>query len=95
VVDTDEQLDKILEIRDKLPNLKAVVQILPSSSSASCTKQRIYKWSELEEMNTVDVETVYRERLAKIKANACCSIVYTSGTTGLYNFFTLLFNNSS
>ncbi|KAG5679845.1 hypothetical protein PVAND_009382 [Polypedilum vanderplanki] len=80
VVDNDEQLQKILKIKDKLPNLKAIVQTFPSKIS---TDEKIYKWQEVEMMEIDDeIVEIYQERLSKIKANACCNIIYTSGTTG-------------
>ncbi|KAG5679822.1 hypothetical protein PVAND_009360 [Polypedilum vanderplanki] len=80
VVDNDEQLQKILKIKDKLPNLKAIVQTFPSKIS---TDEKIYKWQELEMMEIDDeIVEIYQERLSKIKANACCNFIYTSGTTG-------------
>ena len=77
VVDTDEQLRKILKIRDKLPHLKAVVKTI-----SSCSTEAVLEWSDLEQMNTDDVEEEYARRLSKITANSCCCIVFTSGTTG-------------
>ncbi|KAG5679820.1 hypothetical protein PVAND_009358 [Polypedilum vanderplanki] len=80
VVDNDEQLQKILKIKDKLPNLKAIVQTFPSKIS---TDEKIFKWQEVEMMEIDDeIVEIYKERLSKIKANACCNFIYTSGTTG-------------
>lgn len=36
-----------------------------------------FQWSELEEMNTDDVEEEFKNRLANIVTNKCCCLVYT------------------
>ncbi|XP_070499000.1 very long-chain-fatty-acid--CoA ligase bubblegum-like [Chironomus tepperi] len=42
----------------------------------------ILNWNELMELDTNDVETEYERRLKLIVPNECCTIMYTSGTTG-------------
>ncbi|KAG5679263.1 hypothetical protein PVAND_008843 [Polypedilum vanderplanki] len=79
VVDTDEQLEKILKIRDKLPHLKAIVKTLLGQQNV----EGIWKWSDLEAMKIdKDIEIEYQKRLVQIKPSDCCSVCYTSGTTG-------------
>lgn len=40
-------------------------------------------WNELEEMDTDDYNEVYESNLKEIKANSCCCLIFTSGTTGM------------
>lgn len=56
-----------------------------------------FQWSELEEMNTDDVEEEFKTRLANIVINKCCCLVYTVSihywTINLQLFVCLSFNN--
>lgn len=82
IVDEPKQMDKIKAIKDKLPHLKAVVQTLPPFAQHIRSSDGYWRWSEIEAMNTDDVEDEYKRRLADIKPNECCCLVYTSGTVG-------------
>ena len=82
MVDDAKQMDKIHAIKDKLPHLKAVIQTLPDYAPYVKRDDGYYRWSELEEMDTSDVEEEYAIRLADIAINECCCLVYTSGTVG-------------
>lgn len=82
VVDDPKQMDKIREIKDKLPHLKAVVQTLPPYAQYANKDDGFWQWSELEELNTDDIDAEYLRRSASISANDCCCLVYTSGTIG-------------
>ncbi|CAO1373964.1 unnamed protein product [Diamesa hyperborea] len=82
IVDDSKQMEKIHEIKDKLPHLKAVIQTLPPYAPFVKKLDGYYRWSELEEMNTDDVEEEYQRRLLDIAVNECCCLVYTSGTVG-------------
>lgn len=75
-------MEKINQIKDKLPNLKAVVQTLPPYAQYVKRDDGYFRWSELEEIDTSDVEEEYQQRLKTITPNECCSLIYTSGTTG-------------
>lgn len=82
IVDDAKQMEKIHAIKDKLPHLKAVIQTLSPYAPYVKRSDGYYRWSELEVMNTTDVEDEYQRRLKSIVANECCCLVYTSGTTG-------------
>lgn len=83
VVDDDEQLNKILAFKHKLPHLKSIIKILPSFESKSIERSSgFYSWKEVEEMNVDEVESEYKRRMIDITPNDCCSLCYTSGTTG-------------
>jgi long-chain-fatty-acid--CoA ligase ACSBG len=85
VVDDAKQMEKIREIKDKLPGLKAVIQTKPPyliQTSETTKRDGYYRWMELEEMDTDDVEEEYKRRLENIVINETCCLVYTSGTVG-------------
>ncbi|KAJ6654453.1 hypothetical protein lerEdw1_006874 [Lerista edwardsae] len=79
VVENDKQLQKILEVQDKLPSLKAIIQY---SGELREKKPNLYSWNEFMALG----RTVTEEELNKIinsqKPNQCCTLIYTSGTTG-------------
>ncbi|XP_011212254.2 very long-chain-fatty-acid--CoA ligase bubblegum [Bactrocera dorsalis] len=83
VVDESKQMDKIKEIRDKLPHLKAAIQIQEPYAPYMKKEDGYYRWSEIEAMAVADVENEYQKRLANIAINQCCCLVYTSGTVGM------------
>jgi long-chain-fatty-acid--CoA ligase ACSBG len=79
VVDDAKQMDKVREIKKRMPHLKVVIQTRePFAESA----EGFYRWDDLEKMDVSDVEEEYQRRLADIHANDCCSLIFTSGTTG-------------
>lgn len=83
IVDDAKQMEKIHEIREKLPHLKAVVQTLPPYAQYVKKADGYWRWNELETMTTDDIEEEYQDRLSQIAANECCCLIYTSGTIGL------------
>lgn len=82
VVDDAKQMEKIYSIKSQLPLLKAVIQTTGPYAPYVKREDGYYRWSELEEMNTDDVEEEFKNRLANIVINKCCCLVYTSGTVG-------------
>lgn len=40
----------------------------------------ILQWTDIEQMNTDDVEEEYKKRLSEIAINECCCLVYTVST---------------
>lgn len=62
-----------------MPNLKVVIQTREPFAESS---EGYYRWDDLEQMDTSDVEEEYQRRLADIHVNDCCSLIFTSGTTG-------------
>ena len=75
-------MEKIREIKDKLPHLKAVVQTLSPYGQYVKKADGYWRWSELEALNVDDVEEEYKKRSSQIVANECCCLIYTSGTVG-------------
>lgn len=83
VVDDSKQMEKIRQIKDKLPNLKAVIQIQSPFEPYVKRDDGYYRWAELEDMIINEsVEQEYLKRLESIAVNECCCLVYTSGTVG-------------
>lgn len=81
VVDELEQLEKVLEIKDRVPNLKAIIQTKPPYQDA--LKLKIYyKWFELQNMNTEDLEESYEEKLDDLVINETCCVMYSPDNSG-------------
>ena len=85
VVDEAKQMEKIREIKDQLPNIKAIIQTLPPFAQYVKRSDGFWRWSEIEHLDTSEYEEEYQRRLKEIKPNECASIVFTSGTTGKKN----------
>ncbi|TDH09584.1 hypothetical protein EPR50_G00088700 [Perca flavescens] len=79
VVENQKQLDKILQIRDSLPHLKAIVQY---SGYPMEKISNLYSWEEFMELGLEVSEKELDDIIASQRANQCCVLIYTSGTTG-------------
>ncbi|XP_043283437.1 very long-chain-fatty-acid--CoA ligase bubblegum-like isoform X2 [Venturia canescens] len=77
VVEDAKQLEKILEIRHKLPHLKAIVQY-----DGIPTEKGVISWDELLDIGRAESDDKLDAVLKTIGANECCTLVYTSGTVG-------------
>lgn len=82
VVDDSKQMEKIRQIRHRLPLLKAAIQIDAPYEPWVKREDGYYRWSELEEMNLDEYNDTLQERLDNIHINECAVLVYTSGTVG-------------
>jgi len=85
VVENKHQLDKFIEIQDRLPKLKAIVVYNEDScvpEDGAQKKVPIYTYNQFialgKDVSAGDVE----ERIAAQKPGQCCTLIYTSGTTG-------------
>ncbi|XP_052400251.1 long-chain-fatty-acid--CoA ligase ACSBG1 isoform X1 [Carassius gibelio] len=79
VVENQKQLDKILEIKNELPHLKAIVQY---SGSLKEKLPNLYSWEEFMGLGLEVSDQELDEVICSQKANQCCVLIYTSGTTG-------------
>ncbi|XP_057277217.1 long-chain-fatty-acid--CoA ligase ACSBG2 isoform X2 [Pezoporus wallicus] len=79
VVENHKQLQKILEIQHKLPDLKAIVQY---GEALKEKRPNLYFWSEFMELGRDVPDTQLHEIIKSQKPNQCCTLIYTSGTTG-------------
>ncbi|XP_065843145.1 long-chain-fatty-acid--CoA ligase ACSBG2-like [Oscarella lobularis] len=81
VVENDKQMQKILPMKSELSHLKAIVQYTGELSEKP--DDSVLTWNELLEWGKDVSDDELQKRLDAQKPNNCCSLVYTSGTTGL------------
>ncbi|XP_066523388.1 long-chain-fatty-acid--CoA ligase ACSBG1 isoform X2 [Hoplias malabaricus] len=79
VVENQKQLDKILQIKDDLPHLKAIVLY---SGSLQTKLPNLYSWEEFMGLGVDIPDKTLDDVISSQKANQCCVLIYTSGTTG-------------
>jgi len=77
VVEDEKQLTKILQIKDSLPELKAIIQYTGKPSSPG-----VLSWDELLDVGDEEDNDELESRIRDLAPNLCCHLVYTSGTTG-------------
>ncbi|XP_060742771.1 long-chain-fatty-acid--CoA ligase ACSBG1 isoform X1 [Tachysurus vachellii] len=80
VVENKKQLDKILQVKDKLPHLKAIVQY---SGPMLEKMANLYSWEEFMSLGVEIPDKTLDDIISSQKANQCCVLIYTSGTTGM------------
>jgi long-chain acyl-CoA synthetase len=74
IVEDDEQLEKIREVRDRLPKLEQVVRMIGSSDDA-------ISLDDLAARGTGDA-AAWESRWSAVAPGDICTFIYTSGTTG-------------
>ncbi|KAM8972202.1 long-chain-fatty-acid--CoA ligase ACSBG1 [Pelodytes ibericus] len=79
VVENQKQLEKILQVWETLPHLKAVVQY---KGSLQEKHTNVYVWEEFMDLGKDITETQLDDIIRSQKPNQCCVLIYTSGTTG-------------
>ncbi|XP_069505657.1 long-chain-fatty-acid--CoA ligase ACSBG2 isoform X2 [Ambystoma mexicanum] len=79
VVENHKQLQKILQIQDKLPHLKAIIQYKEELKEK---RPNLYSWTEFMNLAKDYPEAQLDKIIDAQKANQCCTLIYTSGTTG-------------
>jgi len=77
VVADQEQLAKVLEVREGLPELTAIVQY-----DGKVTEPGVLSWADLLQLGRQQAEEELQDRLRNQAVNQACMVVYTSGTTG-------------
>ena len=75
VVEDDEQLEKIRQVRDRCPKLEHVIRMTGSSDDAIST-------DELAERGASHEASEWEERWRSVVPDDICTFIYTSGTTG-------------
>jgi long-chain acyl-CoA synthetase len=75
VVENEEQLAKIREVRDTLPQLEHVVMMVGEADDAISMAALAAKGA------TVD-DAVFQQRIDSVTSDDICTFIYTSGTTG-------------
>ncbi|XP_053620475.1 very long-chain-fatty-acid--CoA ligase bubblegum isoform X2 [Plodia interpunctella] len=79
VVQDKKQLDKILAVRSRLPDLKVLVQW---EAPVDTSIPGLYTWEQILEIGAKEPDTQLDKVLKNIAINECCTLVYTSGTVG-------------
>ncbi|XP_071769507.1 long-chain-fatty-acid--CoA ligase ACSBG2 isoform X1 [Centroberyx gerrardi] len=79
VVENHKQLQKILQVQDQLPHLKAIIQYKDALKEK---RPNLYTWAEFMELGRDEPDTLLDEIISSQRPNQCCTLIYTSGTTG-------------
>ncbi|XP_077462947.1 long-chain-fatty-acid--CoA ligase ACSBG2 isoform X2 [Stigmatopora argus] len=79
VVENHKQLQKILQVQESLPHLKAIVQY---KGTLKEKKPNLYTWAEFMNLGRNEPDAPLDEIISSQKPNQCCTLIYTSGTTG-------------
>ncbi|KAK7145870.1 hypothetical protein R3I93_013563 [Phoxinus phoxinus] len=79
VVENHRQLQKILQVQDKLPHLKAIIQYKDELKEK---RPNLYTWAEFMELGRNEPDAQLDDIISSQKPNQCCTLIYTSGTTG-------------
>ncbi len=77
VVENEEQLAKFKQIRQELPDLKAIVMMTGTDED-----DQIFFWKDLPMIAEKISDEALDKRMTIQKPDDCCSLIYTSGTTG-------------
>jgi len=77
IVEDQKQLDKVWAFKDDLPALKKIVQY-----SGVPSHPEVLDWKDLMTLGRGLADDLLQDRLRRIAVNQCCTLVYTSGTTG-------------
>ncbi|XP_075960855.1 long-chain-fatty-acid--CoA ligase ACSBG2-like [Anarhichas minor] len=79
VVENQKQLDKILQVKDHLPHLKAIVQYKGELQQKA---PFLYTWAEFMKLGEDVPDEQLNAVIDSLRANECCTLIFTSGTTG-------------
>ncbi|KAF7654748.1 hypothetical protein LDENG_00065410 [Lucifuga dentata] len=79
VVENHKQLQKILQVKDKLPHLKAIIQYKDALKEK---RPNLYTWAEFMKLGRDEPDAPLDKIISRQKPNQCCMLIYTSGTTG-------------
>ncbi|XP_065140477.1 long-chain-fatty-acid--CoA ligase ACSBG2-like isoform X1 [Paramisgurnus dabryanus] len=79
VVENHKQLIKILQVRDQLPHLKAIVQY---KGELEQKLNDVYTWTQFMAVGNDVPDAQLDAVIDSQMSNECCTLIYTSGTTG-------------
>ncbi|CAK9293852.1 unnamed protein product [Gordionus sp. m RMFG-2023] len=83
VVENRVQLLKIFAIQDQLPFLKAVIQYKGNLKPDTIEyKFKIYSWYDFINLSSKVNDDDLDKIINTLRANMCCTLLYTTGTTG-------------
>ncbi|MBA3866066.1 MAG: long-chain fatty acid--CoA ligase [Solirubrobacterales bacterium] len=75
VVEDDEQLEKIRQVRDKVPQLEQIVMMIGGAEDAISSEQLGAKGAGVD-------ASIWEQRYESVAPADICTFIYTSGTTG-------------
>jgi long-chain acyl-CoA synthetase len=75
VVEDEEQLAKIREVRAELPQLEQVVMMVGDADDVISMEELAAKGAEVD-------DAVFQQRIDAVTSDDICTFIYTSGTTG-------------
>lgn len=84
LVENEEQLDKALEVRERLPHLEKIV-VMDMEGLRGFSDPMVISWADFlagGERHRADNISAFDERLAAIDPESTALLIYTSGTTG-------------
>ena len=82
VAEDEEQLDKVVAVRERLPALRKIVLVEPRGCHRQLGDEMIMTFDELEELGADHDVGEWRDAVSRLKPEDTAIIVYTSGTTG-------------
>ncbi|KAH8238941.1 hypothetical protein KR038_008943, partial [Drosophila bunnanda] len=84
VVDDAQQMAKLRAIKERLPRLKAVIQLHGPFENFVDQEPGYFSWQKLQERNfSTDLKEELKARESRVYANECAMLIFTSGTVGL------------
>ncbi|KAH8404808.1 hypothetical protein KR222_004252 [Zaprionus bogoriensis] len=87
-VDDDKQMAKLRTIRQRLPRLKAVIQLHGPYADFVDQEPGYYSWAQLLQRNVdadakADLQQLLLRRERAVRVNECAMLIFTSGTVGM------------
>lgn len=82
VTEDEEQLDKALAVRERLPSLRQIVVIDPTLVTRHLDDPQVMTFAELAALGASGSPDAYAARVAALELDDLATLVYTSGTTG-------------
>ena len=83
IVENSEQLDKVLSVWKKLPDLKYIVTLEDLKEKPAKNIYTLGELSAMGEQHGAKNPSLYKDTLKSVEPSDLSSIVYTSGTTGM------------
>ncbi|MCF6273665.1 MAG: AMP-binding protein [Rhodobacteraceae bacterium] len=84
ITEDQEQVDKVLDIQDQLPNVEQIIY-LDKRGMRKYDHQSLHAYEDVQaegRAGRARLEPALQERQAKLDENSTCVMLYTSGTTG-------------